>query len=134
MFRKDPNARLEWSLESAAHCAVRQADILESVWPSLKEDGYLLYSTCTFNPAENEECIASFLEEHDAEIISIPFFNGLTPDVNKYGYHLIPGSAKSEGLGIALLEKIENDDPTALIGLPLIRVCHLITQAGIILL
>lgn len=44
------------------------------------------------------------------------------------------GSAKSEGLGIALLEKIENDDPTALIGLPLIRVCHLITQAGIVLL
>ena len=44
MFRKDPNARLEWSLESAAHCAVRQADILDSVWPSLKEDGYLLLS------------------------------------------------------------------------------------------
>lgn len=44
------------------------------------------------------------------------------------------GSAKSEGLGIALLEKIDNDDPTALIGLPLIRVCHLISQAGIVLL
>jgi septum formation protein len=44
------------------------------------------------------------------------------------------GSAKSEGLGIALLEKIDNDDPTALIGLPLIRVCQLITQAGIVLL
>lgn len=41
------------------------------------------------------------------------------------------GSAKSEGLGISLLESIENDDPTALIGLPLIRTCHLLRQAGL---
>ncbi|MBT3066005.1 Maf family nucleotide pyrophosphatase [Rhodoferax sp. U11-2br] len=41
------------------------------------------------------------------------------------------GSAKSEGLGIALLERIDNDDPTALIGLPLIRTCQLIQAAGI---
>ncbi len=44
------------------------------------------------------------------------------------------GSAKSEGLGIALLESIENDDPTALVGLPLIRTCRLIQAAGIPLL
>jgi septum formation protein len=41
------------------------------------------------------------------------------------------GSAKSEGLGIALLERIDNDDPTALIGLPLIRTCHLLRAAGL---
>ncbi len=41
------------------------------------------------------------------------------------------GSAKSEGLGIALLEAIENDDPTALVGLPLIRTCRMIRAAGI---
>jgi septum formation protein len=40
------------------------------------------------------------------------------------------GSAKSEGLGIALLESIDSDDPTALIGLPLIRTCRLLRQAG----
>ena len=44
------------------------------------------------------------------------------------------GSAKSEGLGIALLDAIDNDDPTALIGLPLIRTAQLIRQAGIQLL
>jgi septum formation protein len=43
------------------------------------------------------------------------------------------GSAKSEGLGIALLERIDNDDPTALIGLPLIRTCALLRAAGIAL-
>jgi len=41
------------------------------------------------------------------------------------------GSAKSEGLGIALLERIDNDDPTALVGLPLIRTCRLLRGAGL---
>jgi septum formation protein len=44
------------------------------------------------------------------------------------------GSAKSEGLGIALLEAIHSDDPTALVGLPLIRTCRMIRAAGIELL
>ncbi|WP_210547170.1 Maf family nucleotide pyrophosphatase [Rhodoferax sp. PAMC 29310] len=44
------------------------------------------------------------------------------------------GSAKSEGLGIALLSSIDNDDPTALIGLPLIRTCQMLEAAGLQLL
>ena len=43
------------------------------------------------------------------------------------------GSAKSEGLGIALLDAIESDDPTALVGLPLIRVCRMLRAAGLVL-
>ena len=44
------------------------------------------------------------------------------------------GSAKSEGLGIALLESIANDDPTALVGLPLIRLSAMLRAAGVPLL
>ena len=44
------------------------------------------------------------------------------------------GSAKSEGLGIALLDAIENDDPTAVVGLPLIRTSRMLRAAGIALL
>ena len=44
------------------------------------------------------------------------------------------GSAKSEGLGIALLEAIDSDDPTALVGLPLIRTCRMLRAAGVKLL
>ncbi|MBC7703105.1 MAG: septum formation inhibitor Maf [Rhodoferax sp.] len=44
------------------------------------------------------------------------------------------GSAKSEGLGIALLDSIDSDDPTALVGLPLIRTCRLLRAAGLVLL
>ena len=43
------------------------------------------------------------------------------------------GSAKSEGLGIALLDAIVSDDPTALIGLPLIRTCRMLRAAGLVL-
>ena len=44
------------------------------------------------------------------------------------------GSAKSEGLGIVLLERIDSDDPTALVGLPLIRTARMLRAAGIALL
>ena len=44
------------------------------------------------------------------------------------------GSAKSEGLGITLLDAIDSDDPTALVGLPLIRTCRLLRAAGVTLL
>ena len=44
------------------------------------------------------------------------------------------GSAKSEGLGIALLAAIDSDDPTALVGLPLIRTCTMLRAAGVVLL
>ena len=44
------------------------------------------------------------------------------------------GSAKSEGLGIALLEQIDNQDPSALVGLPLIHTCRLLRAAGLPLL
>ncbi|MCG1053977.1 septum formation protein Maf [Mycetohabitans sp. B5] len=46
----------------------------------------------------------------------------------------VAGSAKSEGLGIALLEAIDSDDPTALIGLPLIALTDMLRQAGVTLL
>ncbi len=66
-----------------------------------------------------------FLELSDAQIEA--YLRAETP-------YDCAGSAKSEGLGIALLESIESDDPTALIGLPLIRTCRLLRAAGLDLL
>ena len=45
--------------------------------------------------------------------------------------HALLSSARAEGLGIALLEAIDNDDPTALVGLPLIRTCRMLRAAGL---
>lgn len=54
MFRKDPRAVEEWSPELVDLCAARQKRILSDVWPSLREGGVLIYSTCTYEDAEND--------------------------------------------------------------------------------
>lgn len=64
MFKKEENATIEWSLEHVRLCAERQAEILEEAAKMLKAGGVMVYSTCTFNPAENEECISKFIESH----------------------------------------------------------------------
>lgn len=54
LFRKDQDAVNEWSLDQAHYCSIRQQQILKDVIPCLKQNGILIYSTCTFNPEENE--------------------------------------------------------------------------------
>lgn len=105
MFRKDHQARAEWNLSNANTCAERQTDILEEVWPLLKEGGYLIYSTCTFNPEENEQQLLSFLEDGVASRVKLPAFQGMKPDRNDSGYYFFPNQIKSEGFYIAALQK-----------------------------
>lgn len=64
MFRKNEAAVLEWSPENVRMCAARQREILEYAAGMLRPGGRLVYSTCTFAPAENEGTIGSFLAEH----------------------------------------------------------------------
>ena len=64
MFRKDENARLEWSPGHVAMCADRQDQILDCAARMLRPGGRILYSTCTFSPEENEQTAARFLERH----------------------------------------------------------------------
>lgn len=54
MFRKDPRAEAEWSPELVELCAARQKRILADVWPALRDGGLLIYSTCTYEDAEND--------------------------------------------------------------------------------
>ena len=64
MFRKDAQAVEDWSPEAVEACAVRQRKILESAIRCVKPGGILLYSTCTFSLAENEETVAYILKAH----------------------------------------------------------------------
>ncbi len=64
MFRKNEDARKEWSPENVELCAQRQADILDCAAQMLRAGGRLVYSTCTFAPEENEGSIKGFLERH----------------------------------------------------------------------
>jgi 16S rRNA C967 or C1407 C5-methylase (RsmB/RsmF family)/NOL1/NOP2/fmu family ribosome biogenesis protein len=105
MFRKDHQARAEWHLGNAATCASRQTDILNEVWPLLKEGGYLIYSTCTFNPEENENQLLHLLDEESAVKIKLPHFEGLQADRHEIGQYFFPNQIKSEGFYIAALQK-----------------------------
>ena len=64
MFGRHPETRLAWSEESAEGCAKRQTGILENAARLVRPGGRMVYATCTWNPAENEEQVASFLERH----------------------------------------------------------------------
>ncbi len=83
-------------------------------------------------------CLATSFERSDIAAVRVVFRDLSDDEIEHYLRAEQPydcaGSAKSEGLGIALLERIDNDDPTALVGLPLIRTCRLIRAAGVKLL
>jgi NOL1/NOP2/sun family putative RNA methylase len=77
MFRKDIGARADWSLEMVHGCAARQVNILRVAGKLVRPGGFLLYSTCTFAPEENEGVIAAFLGEFkDFEVAGLSHYAG----------------------------------------------------------
>ena len=94
--------------------------------------------TVIFQTAVAVVCLESGFEQRSLAAVRVKFRDLTDEEIENYLQTEKPydcaGSAKSEGLGIALLESIDSDDPTALIGLPLIRTCQMIRAAGIELL
>ena len=77
MFRKEEAAVTDWSPETVEMCARRQAEILDSGAQLVRPGGRLVYSTCTFAPAENEQAVAEFLQRHpdfEPESVEAPWF------------------------------------------------------------
>ena len=64
MFRKEPEALAQWSLDNVTLCAARQDSILDNAAVAVRPGGRLVYSTCTFAPEENEAAVARFLARH----------------------------------------------------------------------
>ncbi len=94
--------------------------------------------TVIFQTALAVVCLETGFLQQDIAAVRVVFRDLSDDEIENYLRIEQPydcaGSAKSEGLGIALLERIDNDDPTALIGLPLIRTARMIRAAGIHLL
>lgn len=94
--------------------------------------------TVIFHTAVAVVCHATGFVSQDCALVSVVFRNLSDAEITAYLLAETPydcaGSAKSEGLGIALLTSIDSDDPTALVGLPLIRTCNMLRAAGIKLL
>ncbi|MDR3251016.1 MAG: rRNA cytosine-C5-methyltransferase [Tannerella sp.] len=109
MFRKNPDSCNEWSADNVNMCANRQRRIIRDVWNSLKPGGWLIYSTCTYNTAENEDNVALLAKELGAEIVAIPvnrewnISGSLGCDMPAYRF--FPHRTKGEGFFLALLRK-----------------------------
>lgn len=116
MFRKDPQAILEWSEQNVTNCWQLQRSIIADIWGNLKPGGLLIYSTCTFNALENEENVAWILNEYDAQLLEVPtektwnitgslINNPLGEDKPFPVYRFIPGFTQGEGLFMAIIKK-----------------------------
>ena len=103
MFRKDAKAVEDWSPETVDFCAARSRRILADIWPTLKEGGLLLFSTCTFNKQENDGTVAWAAAELDAQILDP---GPQEPAVRtEHGYLMLPGRVPGEGQYAAVLRK-----------------------------
>jgi len=114
LFRRDASAIQQWSIDNTNLCSTRQRRILTDIWPSLKNDGYLIYSTCTFNPEENEENLKWLAENNSIESIRIPLqedWNIEEIEINGlFGYRFLPHKVKGEGFFLTLIRKKEGSD------------------------
>ena len=91
MFRKDEDARREWSLQNVRMCQQRQRDILQDIWHVLKPGGLLIYSTCTFNRYEDEDNTRYFCDELGGFCVM--------------ERHFLPGRDRGEGFYVAAIRK-----------------------------
>ena len=115
MFRKDPQARAEWSPENVLLCSARQKRIVDTAGELVKGGGYFLYATCTFNEKENEEILRFLTEEFAFEPVRIPLDSSWgivetevnTEDGTFYGYRFFPHKVAGEGFFITALRRPE---------------------------
>lgn len=123
LFRKDPRAMEEWSLNNTRVCASRQKRILAEAWKCLKPGGALIYSTCTFNQEEDEENVAWLLAETSALPVEVNPDPAWKIEVSHHGkmtgYRFYPHRLRGEGFFCAVVRKDGHETPShPLRGLP----------------
>ena len=110
MMRKDPQAVAQWTEGLVQSCASLQIDIVSSLWEALAPGGFLIYSTCTFNAAENEGVISWMIDNLGAQPVQIPELevDGVLGPHLGYMlpvYHFLPGLVPGEGQFVAMVRK-----------------------------
>ena len=116
MFRKDEQARAEWSPAAVRKCAERQRSIMMDAWDALKPGGILIYSTCTFNEEENEKNVEWIAESLGAEVLPIDYDPSWGITEGTMGYHFYPHKTKGEGFYICALRK-NDDEPLSMVNI-----------------
>ena len=115
LFRRDEDAMKEWSPDNVALCSQRQQRILADVWPALKKNGVLIYSTCSYSKEEDEEILDWMVGELSIVNcqLSIDPLWGITEtqsDCGAYGYRCWPDKVKGEGFFLACFKKTGGEE------------------------
>ncbi len=116
MFRKNEEAVTEWSPENVELCAERQDEILDQAAIMLHDGGRLVYSTCTFAPAEDEGSVQRFLDRHpEFSLLTVEMPEGMEPGRKEWAeggsdelsktIRLWPHKLMGEGHFLAVLQK-----------------------------
>jgi 16S rRNA C967 or C1407 C5-methylase (RsmB/RsmF family)/NOL1/NOP2/fmu family ribosome biogenesis protein len=110
LFRREPEAIGEWSLDNVRLCNQRQQRILADCWPALKQEGVLVYCTCSYSKEEDEDILDWLIEEFKAEPLPLAVEEGwrIVETVSKrggLGYRFYPDKLEGEGFFIAALRK-----------------------------
>lgn len=116
LFRRDPEAISEWSLNNVQLCSQRQQRILADCWPALKEEGLLIYSTCSYSREEDEaimDWIHADLQGENCQLNIQPEWGIVetrSPGGNT-GYRFWPDKVKGEGFFLACFRKKSGEEP-----------------------
>lgn len=111
LFRKQHDAVDEWSLDNVNLCSQRQKRILADIIGTLKPDGTLIYSTCSYSLSENEAIADWLIEEYGLQSISIPvdktwgIVETRSDNHKAFGYRFYPDKTRSEGFFCAVFKK-----------------------------
>jgi 16S rRNA C967 or C1407 C5-methylase (RsmB/RsmF family)/NOL1/NOP2/fmu family ribosome biogenesis protein len=113
LFRRDADAIKEWSIDNVNLCGQRQQRILADAWDCLKEDGVLIYSTCSYSKEEDEDILDWLMKEFTVEGLRLKVDNSWNIDeveteIGAYGYRFWPYKVKGEGFFIAAFKKKES--------------------------
>lgn len=117
MMRKDADAVAQWSPALIRDCADTQRRIISSLWDALRPGGVMIYSTCTFNTAEDEDNVRYLIDELGATPLQtgLDGIQGIQPGHFEPGAtpfpcaHFYPGMIRGEGLFVAAVHKPEAD-------------------------
>jgi len=111
LFRKDPEAAARWSPDLVRLCCQRQHRILQDIWDTLKEDGLLIYATCSYSKEENEDVLDWIgQQQHCSSLRLNPdpdwhIVETRSDQAGAYGYRFYPDKVSGEGFFLAVLKK-----------------------------
>jgi 16S rRNA C967 or C1407 C5-methylase (RsmB/RsmF family)/NOL1/NOP2/fmu family ribosome biogenesis protein len=107
LFRRDADAIQHWSENAVQLCSQRQQRIIADAWPALKQNGFLIYSTCSYSKEENEDILNWLIKEDKAEIKNLSLDNNWGIIESDGGYRFYPYKLKGEGFFITVVQKME---------------------------